>query len=661
MNFFAPTTIKKDMDCPKRTKFAKDKETQSPGAAFGECGHAGMAGFLRSGDPFMTGFTQRALELGIELDNETQERAEKAWKAFLDSQLKIDRDQLMVVESDDGNVQYYGKKMMETVIVPGQWGLRWILDCGDIIEEKGETIFRVTDWKFGSYEDPDDVQLAGYALAVWKQYGFKKIRTGFFYPEQGGKYRYSNWDENSLVGAFDFFHKHGMIYLSRKEWPEKVNRWCPTCPLRGECKTYNHALVTAPPLARWEIEPAKENLPTIITIFNEVNAIYKAVEPVREKLDEARKSLLLEHKEAHVDGKVWFAYQYTSRHNVDVRSLFVKASEILGRNPFEILKFDSGAYDEMVAAEPDPVKRQALKDLKKECSTPGSKATKVSSRVDKAPPVSPDPDEEIVEPVPVTTGTPDQIAAAFAETEAPKTETIPPSGETNPPESETIALEKETQGTQEALAENPSTAPSAEPPAQPPTDAAGAGPAQTGNPPDESTWQYCVCLACGAIKVGFPPEYFHGKACAACHGQNFTNPCSKEGAQKAANAVKDRLQREADAFQKSRAPDEAPKKRGGRSKKPTPPADPPAELPKDNPPAGEPKAVTNAPAGGDPFVLLCWNCGEVISDPTAKECPVCKNTDALELASESAARKNSADVKEALKDESPKGANDAQG
>ncbi len=409
MEFLSATKLIQDALCPFRRKHEKFEDGDH--LKFGKSVDSGVSLWVRGAD-FMEEFSKKAAELNLPLSEDYLARAEKCFLTLADADkewLKLNRENIITVQSDDGEAEYYGNKFFE-VPIGKDWGLRGAIDYADhfCISDQGDRIddlydfnrikkhiIRIIDWKTG-FSDADDLQTAIYALASWMKYEYLRtiyeeqgietvIQTRFFYLDQGGKSPKRYWNKNTLTAAFYYIKQRVEEFRKRKDFPRKLNKLCYCCNLAADCPVYQKALKETPVVQG--IEKTQENLPVIIERLEEISAIKKIVEKAERELKTAQTELLLPAgKQGVVVGdRVYTATEYTTKYDYDLAGIFEQASELLDRPPFEIMKFDSGAFDNLVKLQDDKVIKKALQQLKKDRATPAGTAVRVTSKINQTP------------------------------------------------------------------------------------------------------------------------------------------------------------------------------------------------------------------------------------------------------------------------------------
>jgi len=405
MEFLSATKLIQDSLCPHRRKFETFEDSDH--LKFGKAVDAGITALIRGGDCDET-FAAEAGKLGLPLSAEYLERADKCFKTLLSADadwLKLNRENIVCIQSDDGEAEYYGNKFFE-VPVGKDWGLRGAMDYCDrfCLNENGDRvedlydfanikkhIIRIIDWKTG-WSDADDLQTAIYALTAWMKYEYLRqiyeeqgieteIQTRFFYLDQGGKSPKRHWNKHNLTSAFYYIKARVDEFRKRKDFPKKLNKLCYCCTLAAKCEVYQKALTEAPTVIGIEKKP--ENLPAIIEHLEKISAIRKIAEKAEKELKEAQAELLLPlGKDGFACGdRVYVATESTSSYDYDLPSIFEGVQNLIERPPFELMKFDSSAFDSLVAATENGVTKKALKQLKLDHRTPKATTVKVTSKI----------------------------------------------------------------------------------------------------------------------------------------------------------------------------------------------------------------------------------------------------------------------------------------
>ena len=423
MEFLSATKLIQDALCPHRRKFEEFEDSDH--LKFGKAVDAGITAWLRGGD-FDETFATIAGSLNLPLNLEYLQRADKCFKTLQSADtdwLKLNRENIVCIQSDDGEAEYYGNKFFE-VAVGKDWGLRGAKDFVDrfALDENGERIddlydfgaikkhvIRIIDWKTG-WSDADDLQTATYALAGWIKYEYLRqiydeqgietvIQTRFFYLDQGGKSPKRYWNRHNLVSAFNYIAARVKAFRARKDFPRQLNKLCYCCSLADKCPVYQGALAKAPEVMGIEATP--ENLPAIIKQHDKINAILKIVKKAEKDLNNARKDLLLPlGREGYQCGdRIYLATESSSSYNYDLPSIFEGVQNLIERPPYELMKFDSQAYDDLIAATDDAVVKKALKQLKIDHRTPAGTKITITSKISDTQTETESEEEQIDAPV----------------------------------------------------------------------------------------------------------------------------------------------------------------------------------------------------------------------------------------------------------------------
>lgn len=379
IKFVSASKLVGDAQCPYRQKH--EKFTESDATRFGKAVDAGICAWLKDGD-FQTVFAETAGKNGLPL-NDYRDRGLKCFETLLGADwLNLDRDQIIAVQSEDGEATYYGNKFFELVVGP-TWGLRGAMDLVDFyVNDDGQTILRIIDWKTG-FSEADDLQLACYALAAWKKYSdfipWDKIETRFFYLDQGGKGSATFWNKETLVSAYKYIESKVKTFLGRKEWPKTVNKNCHYCEFKDDCEAYTEALTEKPAVLK--IPTDIEHLPQIVEKLEQIEIIRKLASKAEDALKKARNKLLLDNGPAIIGDHEYKAKEQTQNYNYELDKIFAQTEELIGRPPFEIFKFDSAAFNKLVANADNAVTKKALKQLLKDSREVNATCIKVTKKV----------------------------------------------------------------------------------------------------------------------------------------------------------------------------------------------------------------------------------------------------------------------------------------
>lgn len=332
LDFVSASKLKTFRKCPYSLK---DKFKSSPATLFGDAVHAGIASYMMGGD-FLPVYRAKAALLGVPMDKE--EDAVKCFE-FAES-LNINRENIITVESADGDVSYFNKKFFE-IPFTDTWGIRGAMDLVYVADDGGLVIL---DWKTGQTKEEDDLQLAVYALSAWKKYGsFPYIKTVFAYVQQGFT-QTTFWDSETLVGALEYVKPLIIEYFSAinsGNLPQKPHKWCKYCGLNESCEAYNKQLEAKPDRPSYDIEPTLENLPSILEYHDKVKAIADAAYSIQAMMKEKYEKVLTENGKVTLDGRTFELKEKVSRYNYDLPAIFPAVQEMIGRAPIELCDYSS--------------------------------------------------------------------------------------------------------------------------------------------------------------------------------------------------------------------------------------------------------------------------------------------------------------------------------
>jgi len=333
MEFVSASKLKTFRMCPFSLK---DKFKSSPATLFGDAVHAGLASFMLGGD-FLPVYRAKAALLGVPMDKE--EDAVKCFE-FAES-LNINRENIITVESADGDKPYFGKMFFEIPFCEA-WGVRGAMDLVFVADDGGLVIL---DWKTGQTKEEDDLQLAVYALSAWKKYGsFPYIKTIFAYVQQGFV-QTTYWDAETLVGALEYVKPLIIEYFSvvnSGNLPQKPHKWCKYCGFHETCEAYNKQLEAKPDRPSYDIEPTLENLPAILEYHDKVKAIADAAYSIQAMMKEKYEAVFAEHGKVTIGGRTFELKEKVCRYNYDLPVIFGATQEIIGRPPLELCEYSSG-------------------------------------------------------------------------------------------------------------------------------------------------------------------------------------------------------------------------------------------------------------------------------------------------------------------------------
>lgn len=373
-----------DAQCPYKQKHQTYRENDI--LRFGKAVDAGVSGWLK-GEEFQEVFAKSAAKLGLPLTQEYIDRALKCFQTLefaSDDWLKIVKEDIITVQSDDGEVEFYGNKFFQVDMIEGVWGLRGAFDMADFyVDDDGRTILRIIDWKTG-YSEADDIQLACYALAAWKKYSdfipWDFIETRFFYLDQGGKSPKTMWTKETLVSAFKNVEERVQTFINRKEFPRTLNKNCGYCEFADTCEVYQTALTTTPDKEAFEAKV--ENLSAINERIKLISAIAKITTAEDKKLKKLRNEILVKYPDGYVvDGRLNIVKEKVGSYDYDLPSIFERVQKLTGKPPFHIMKFDSAAFDVVIKEETDKVIKKALKEVKRDFRTARSTSLSYSSKL----------------------------------------------------------------------------------------------------------------------------------------------------------------------------------------------------------------------------------------------------------------------------------------
>lgn len=161
-------------------------------------------------------------------------------------------------------------------------------------------VLKIGDWKGRSVEDYE-VEAAFYCLGTsiavpgYAEYIFETRHLGTGARNQ---YSYKASDmadvRRYLVALVEARHR-------AEHWPEKVNRWCHTCPLNGDCVSYNAATTTAPfeSSKAAKKEPAPEDPVDLVHTWDDVRHARLVCEAREEVLYPKVKAVLKDRSVVH--------------------------------------------------------------------------------------------------------------------------------------------------------------------------------------------------------------------------------------------------------------------------------------------------------------------------------------------------------------------------
>ena len=80
-------------------------------------------------------------------------------------------------------------------------------------------------------------------------------------------------------------------------------------------------------------------------------------------------------------GYEYVAKEQTSTYKYDLGAIFSQTEDLIGRPPFEVMKFDSAAFTKLVNMQDNAVVKKALKQLQRDRREVSSTCVKVSKKV----------------------------------------------------------------------------------------------------------------------------------------------------------------------------------------------------------------------------------------------------------------------------------------
>lgn len=338
MEFVSASKLKTFRTCPYSLK---DKFKSSQATLFGDAVHTGLAAYL-TGKEFLPAYRAKASLLGVPMDKEAD--AVKSFE-FAES-LNIPIDNIITVESADGDKVYFDKKFFE-IPFADSWGIRGAMDLVYVADDGGLVIL---DWKTGQTKEEDDLQLAVYALAAWKKYGsFPYIKTIYAYVQQGFT-QTTFWDAETLVGALEYVKPLATEYFSAIKsgnLPQKPHKWCKYCGLTETCEAYKKQLEAKPDRASYDIEPTLENLPAILEYHDKVKAIADTAYSIQAMMKEKYEAIFATHGKVTIGGRTFELKEKVSRYNYNLPAIFGATQEIIGRPPLELCEYSSSGAKEI--------------------------------------------------------------------------------------------------------------------------------------------------------------------------------------------------------------------------------------------------------------------------------------------------------------------------
>lgn len=342
MEYLSPSKLKRFRTCPYQCKNEPFK--RNPAVDFGNAAHKGLAALLKANtvEAFWQAYRGEAGKLALPKDKE----ADAEICLEFANTVKIDPDTIITVESEDGEVEFYGNKYFQIPLAK-DWGIRGAMDVVYVDQNGGLVIL---DWKTGQTKEEDDLQLAVYALAAWKKYGqFPYIVTKFAYVQQGFT-QTTSWDSETLVGALDYLVPLAEDYLKAKKennWKQTPHKWCKYCDLNTSCEAYNKQLEAKPDRASYDIEATLENLPAILEYHDKVKAIADTAYSIQKMMKDKYEQILLEHGKVNIAGRTFEIKEKVSRYNYDLPAIFKATQQVIGRPPLELCEFSSSGAKEV--------------------------------------------------------------------------------------------------------------------------------------------------------------------------------------------------------------------------------------------------------------------------------------------------------------------------
>lgn len=338
MEYISASKLKSFRSCPYQCK--NEKFIANEAVDFGKAVHAGLAAFL-TGKDFWTAYCAEATKLALP---ERREDAQKALE-FAES-MEIPQEQLITVESEDGEVEFYGNKYFQVPITK-EWGIRGAMDAV-WVDEQGRLV--ILDWKTGLTKEEDDVQLALYALAAWKKYGnFAAIKCVYAYTQQGYS-QVTYWDAESLVASLDYLKPLIVSYLTalkNNQWERTPHKYCKWCTLKDDCEPFLKQLEAKQDRASYDIEPTLGNLPAILEYHDKVKAIADAAYSIQQMMKGKYEAVFAAHGKQNIGGRIFEITQKTSRYNYNLEAIFNSAAELVGRAPLELCEYSSTGAKEL--------------------------------------------------------------------------------------------------------------------------------------------------------------------------------------------------------------------------------------------------------------------------------------------------------------------------
>ena len=339
MEYISPSKLKAFRACPYQQKH--DKFVDTPSTLYGKVEHYALAEWA-SGKDFLKAFSVGAKKFEI---NEAEKLQDAKDALEFAESLNIPLDGVLTIESEDGDVTFYGNKYFQ-VPFSKNWGIRGAMDL--VYVKDG--ILHILDWKSGFIEETDDIQLLMYALSAWKKYpGFKRIKCIYAYTRQKRTY-ITEWDEETLVAGLEYLRGEVQKFVEAqkaRKYPQTPHEWCKYCGLKDTCKAYQDQLKQTVTEAEYNIEATPENLEKIIELYEKMKAIEKAAEDAKKTLQEKYEKIL-EGAPQTINGRVFAVRESPSSYDYNLEMIFNGVSEVIGRAPLEICKYYASGLKEVV-------------------------------------------------------------------------------------------------------------------------------------------------------------------------------------------------------------------------------------------------------------------------------------------------------------------------
>lgn len=380
MEYLSASKLKKFRKCPYSLQ---EPFTSNAATNFGTAVHAGIAEWFR-GNPqyFVEGYIKHARMLEVS----TLKDPEASLAIDYAKSLGIDKDSVVTIESDDGNVHYFDKNFFE-IQFTSKWGIRGAMDLV-YIDDSGN--LNIVDWKTGMSKEDDDLQLAIYALCAYKKYGsFPSIRTTFAYVQQNTT-QSSNWDAESLTSALNYLKPLVEDYLEetskpKSEWKRTPHKNCCYCSLKDTCPAYFSQIERVPEPNAYEIPATLENLPKIVDFKAKIDSILKAALDIADNLRQKQIQILSEcGGKVDLNGRTVQIKERVGRYNYDLAKIFVETNNLIGRPPIELCSYSSSGATEFKKNLSDEQKK-AFEEIVNSSKTVSSKVQTVAVSISKEP------------------------------------------------------------------------------------------------------------------------------------------------------------------------------------------------------------------------------------------------------------------------------------